>query len=248
MLPGLVFSRVLAAGSGPSPRQRGCRGVLGARAGRGPAPAPHHGAGPVLARGAAAAGGVRAERAPRAAPAVPRCASCSNQLRSPLLLLLVFAAGASALTGEWVDAAIVLAIVVASVGIGYSREYRAQAAAAALRARVQTRATRPARRRSRRRSRSRRSCPGDVVLLSAGSLVPADAVVLEATDCFVSEAVLTGESFPVEKRPGVVARGGGARASARTASSSAPTCAAAPRAAWSSRPARDRSSAPSRTG
>ena len=44
--------------------------------------------------------------------------------------------------------------------------------------------------------------PGDVVLLSAGSLVPADGVVLEATDCFVSEAVLTGESFPVEKQPG----------------------------------------------
>ena len=38
------------------------------------------------------------------------------------------------------------------------------------------------------------------MLLSAGSLVPADAVILEATDCFVSEAVLTGESFPVEKR------------------------------------------------
>jgi P-type Mg2+ transporter len=44
--------------------------------------------------------------------------------------------------------------------------------------------------------------PGDVVLLSAGSLVAADAVILEATDFFVSEAVLTGESFPVQKRPG----------------------------------------------
>ena len=46
--------------------------------------------------------------------------------------------------------------------------------------------------------------PGDVVMLSAGSLVPADAVLVAATDCFVNEAVLTGESFPVEKRPGVV--------------------------------------------
>ena len=45
--------------------------------------------------------------------------------------------------------------------------------------------------------------PGDIFQLSAGSLVPADAVVLEAADCFVSEAVLTGESFPVEKRPGL---------------------------------------------
>src|SRR4051812_23352695 len=58
-----------------------------------------------------------------------------RQLRSPLLLLLVFAAGASALSGEWLDAAIVVTIVVATVGIGYSREYSAQTAAAALRAR-----------------------------------------------------------------------------------------------------------------
>ena len=65
-----------------------------------------------------------------------------NQLRSPLLLLLLFAAGASALTGEWVDAGDrARRSSLASVGIGYSREYSAQAAAAALRARVQTRAT-----------------------------------------------------------------------------------------------------------
>jgi Mg2+-importing ATPase len=53
--------------------------------------------------------------------------------------------------------------------------------------------------------------PGDVVLLSAGSLVPADGVILEAADFFVSEAVLTGESFPVEKRPGPVAPTAGLR-------------------------------------
>jgi P-type Mg2+ transporter len=64
-----------------------------------------------------------------------------NQLRSPLLLLLVFAAGASALTGAWVEAAIVMTILVASVVIGYSREYRAELAADELRARVQVMAT-----------------------------------------------------------------------------------------------------------
>ena len=47
--------------------------------------------------------------------------------------------------------------------------------------------------------------PGDVVLLSAGSLIPADGVVLEANDFFVNQAVLTGETFPVEKKPGTVA-------------------------------------------
>ncbi len=47
--------------------------------------------------------------------------------------------------------------------------------------------------------------PGDVVLLSAGSLIPADGVVLAANDFFVNQAVLTGETFPVEKKPGMVA-------------------------------------------
>lgn len=121
-----------------------------------------------------------------------------NQLRSPVLWLLIFAAGASLATQEWADAVIVLVIVAASVAIGYSREYQAQSAAAKLRAKVRTTAMvvrdgQPA------RVPMREIVPGDVVILSAGSLVPADAVVLEATDFFVNQAILTGESFPVEK-------------------------------------------------
>jgi Mg2+-importing ATPase len=126
-----------------------------------------------------------------------------RQWRSPLLLLLVFAAVASALTGEWMDAAIVLTIVIATVTIGYSREYRAQTAAAALRTRLSVRTM-----------ALRDGCglsvpihdivPGDVVLLSAGSLVPADGVILEAADFYVNEAVLTGESYPVLKHAGTV--------------------------------------------
>jgi P-type E1-E2 ATPase len=46
--------------------------------------------------------------------------------------------------------------------------------------------------------------PGDVVLLSAGSLIPADGILLEAQDCYVNQAVLTGETFPVEKYPDAV--------------------------------------------
>jgi Mg2+-importing ATPase len=129
-----------------------------------------------------------------------------NQVRSPLLLLLVFAAVVAAAAGEWGDAAIVLAIVLATVGIGYKREYSAQTAVAALRARVKTR-TSVLRDGQSQPAPIEEVVPGDVVLLSAGSLVPADAVVLDAMDCHVSEAVLTGESFPVEKQPGVTAPG-----------------------------------------
>jgi P-type Mg2+ transporter len=126
-----------------------------------------------------------------------------RQLSSPLLLLLVFAAAAAMLSGEWIDAVIVVTIVVATVTIGCSREYRASQVVAALQADIRTLAT------------VRRDgadvevpigdvVPGDVVSLSAGMLVPGDGVVIESADLFVSEAALTGESFPVLKRPGVV--------------------------------------------
>ena len=125
-----------------------------------------------------------------------------NQLRSPLLLVLVFAAVASAVTGEWVDALIVLLIVITTAGIGYRREYSAHTAAAALQAGVHPKAR--VLRDGRETSLDTESLvPGDVVLLSAGSIVPADGVLLEAADFFVSEAMLTGESFPVEKHPGM---------------------------------------------
>jgi Mg2+-importing ATPase len=129
-----------------------------------------------------------------------------SQVRSPLLLILLFAAVISALTREWSDAAIVLAIVLATVGIGYVREYGAQAAVASLRARVKTRAS-VMRDGETRLVPLEEIVPGDVVLLAAGSLVPADARILEASDCYVSEAVLTGESFPVQKKAGIVAPG-----------------------------------------
>jgi Mg2+-importing ATPase len=124
-----------------------------------------------------------------------------RQVASPLQLLLVFAAIVAAATGEVTDAVIVLTILCASAFIGYRREYSARAAAAALRERVKVRTT-VIRDGTRRSVPAEEIVPGDIVLLSAGSLVPADSLVLDATDCYVSEAVLTGESFPVEKAPG----------------------------------------------
>jgi Mg2+-importing ATPase len=122
----------------------------------------------------------------------------AQQLASPLLLLLVAAGALSFATGETVDGALVTTIVVLSVGIGAVREHRAHKDAAALRAHVQARArvvrdgvvvVVPA----------AEVVPGDVVDLVAGGLVPADARVVVATHLFVNEAVLTGESFAVEK-------------------------------------------------
>ena len=126
-----------------------------------------------------------------------------EQLKSPLVLILIFAAAVSALLQEWVDAVIVLTIVLGSAVLGFVQEYNANTAVEKLRARVTIKAN-VLRDGQPQSIPAEEVVPGDVVLLSAGSLVPADGVVLEARDFFVNQAVLTGEPFPVEKKPGVV--------------------------------------------
>jgi Mg2+-importing ATPase len=127
-----------------------------------------------------------------------------NQFKSPIILILLFATGVSAVVGDWVDAVIILAIVFISAGLSFYQEYNAGNAAEKLRAQVkiQTTVLRDGQPQS---IPAEEIVPGDVVLLSAGSLIPADGVVLEAKDFFVNQAVLTGETFPVEKTPGLVA-------------------------------------------
>ncbi|MBK7538070.1 MAG: magnesium-translocating P-type ATPase [Myxococcales bacterium] len=128
-----------------------------------------------------------------------RLAVLAAQFRSPLILLLVFAAATSAATGAYLDAAIVVVIVSAGAGIGYRREYVARNAVAALAARIHARVS-ALRDGVATAIPNTEVVPGDVLLLSAGSLIPADLRLLQATDCHVNEAVLTGESFPAEKR------------------------------------------------
>jgi len=126
-----------------------------------------------------------------------------GQFKSPLVLILIVASVISMVAGEWVDAGVVLAIVLGSTLLGFAQEYRAGNAMDRLRAQIQIHAsvvrdgqvlTVPA----------ETVVPGDVVWLSAGSLIPADGVVLASKDFFVNQAVLTGETFTVEKKTGVV--------------------------------------------
>jgi Mg2+-importing ATPase len=126
-----------------------------------------------------------------------------RQFESPLVLILVFAALVSLVVREWVDASIILAIVAGSALLGFAQEYRASAAVAQLRQRLDL-TVQAFRDGAVRTVAARALVPGDVILLSAGNLVPADGLVLEAKDFLVSEAALTGESFPVEKQPGVL--------------------------------------------
>jgi Mg2+-importing ATPase len=126
-----------------------------------------------------------------------------GQFKSPVVLILIFATGVSAVTQDWVDALIILTIVLGSAVLGFSQEYGANEAAEKLRAQVTAKAA-VLRDGLVRQIPAEEVVPGDVVQLSAGSLVPADCVLQEARDFFVNQAVLTGETFPVEKLPGEV--------------------------------------------
>ena len=117
---------------------------------------------------------------------------------NPLVLILLIAASVSAFLGEAVDAGIIIAIVLLSVAIDFVQTYRSQRAVEQLRERVAPTAT--VLRDGRWQEIHRAGVvPGDVVRLSAGDLVPADARLLAARDLYVQQAALTGESLPVEK-------------------------------------------------
>ncbi|WP_425067815.1 magnesium-translocating P-type ATPase [Reyranella sp.] len=126
-----------------------------------------------------------------------------RQFESPLVLILAFAAVISLVLQQWVDAAIILAIVLGSSLLSFFQEYRASTAVEELKKRLAL-TCRVVRDGVERAVPVRTIVPGDHILLSAGNLIPADGLVIEAQDFLVSEASMTGESFPVEKRPGII--------------------------------------------
>lgn len=126
-----------------------------------------------------------------------------NQFRSPIILILLFATALSAVLQDWADALIIFVIVVGSAVLSFVQEYNASSASEKLRSQISLRSS-VVRDGQERSLPAEELTPGDIVLLSAGSLVPADGIVLETKDFMVNQAVLTGETFPVEKTPGVV--------------------------------------------
>jgi len=127
-----------------------------------------------------------------------------RQFASPIVLLLIAAAMLSVLVDDRTDGAIILAIVIVSGLLGFWQEYNASGIVAALVAKVESLVTvyRDGRQAS---IAADQIVPGDIVMISAGSSIPADCRVLASQDLFVDEAALTGESFPVEKFAGELA-------------------------------------------
>jgi Mg2+-importing ATPase len=124
-----------------------------------------------------------------------------RQVESPLVLVLVGVAIVSRLLGESVEAVVILLVVVLNGLLGFVQEYRAERALEALR-RFVTRMARVRRGSATIEIPAAQVVKGDLVLLEAGDLVPADLVLTAGEDLATDEASLTGESVPVAKSAG----------------------------------------------
>lgn len=120
--------------------------------------------------------------------------------KSPLVVILLIAGIISGVLGELANTAIILSIIFISVILSYYQENKAEKAAELLREKVTSTAT-VQRDGIRQEIKLPEIVPGDVIYLSAGDIIPADARVINAKDLFVNQSSLTGESFPVEKTP-----------------------------------------------
>ena len=121
-----------------------------------------------------------------------------EQLTNPLVLLLIFAAVISGLLGKADNVIAISAIVIINAVLGVVQEYRAEKAMAALK-QMAAPLVRVRRDGKLQDIASRDLVPGDIVVLEAGSVGPADARILESANLRVQEASLTGESLPVDK-------------------------------------------------
>jgi Mg2+-importing ATPase len=128
-----------------------------------------------------------------------------TQFKSPITVILLFAAGLSFFLHEHVDVLIILAIVFISGLLGFWQERGAANAIEKLLALVQIKAM-VLRDGNQREIPVEDIMPGDVIILSSGDIIPGDCLILESKDLFVDEATLTGETYPVEKLTGVLAK------------------------------------------
>jgi len=121
-----------------------------------------------------------------------------QQFTSTMVLILIVAAVVSGLLGKTTETVAIAAIVVLFGLLGFVQEYRAEQAMAALK-KLTVPIVRVVRGGERREVSARELVPGDVVLLEAGSAVPADVRLVESANLRIQESVLTGESEAVEK-------------------------------------------------
>jgi Mg2+-importing ATPase len=125
------------------------------------------------------------------------------QFKSPIILILIFAAGLSLFLHNPIDATIILVIVLVSGLLGFWQERGAANAVEKLYAIVQIKTT-VVRNGDSKEVPIEEVVPGDIVFIKASDVIPGDCLLLESKDLFVDEAALTGETYPVEKSIGTL--------------------------------------------
>ncbi|MFN4194161.1 MAG: HAD-IC family P-type ATPase, partial [Tabrizicola sp.] len=120
------------------------------------------------------------------------------QFHNLLIYVLIAAGVLAALLGHGVDAVVIFAVVLLNAAIGFIQEGRAEQALDAIRSMITPRAS-VLRDGNRVTVDAKDIGPGDVVLIEAGDRVPADLRLIRARNLTIEEAILTGESVPVEK-------------------------------------------------
>jgi Ca2+-transporting ATPase len=121
-----------------------------------------------------------------------------RQFKDVLIIILLIATGLSVMTGEILDAIVIIAIVLVAATLGFAEEFRSEKSVEALKKMTAPVAT-VLRDGKEAKLAVSEIVPGDVVLLFTGDKVPADARLIEAINLKVDEAPLTGESSPVNK-------------------------------------------------
>jgi Ca2+-transporting ATPase len=122
-----------------------------------------------------------------------------HQFTSPLIYILIVAAIVTALLQEYIDMGVIIAVVVLNAIVGFIQEFKAEQSVRALKKLVVPKA-RVLREGREHEINSEDLVPGDIVLLTSGTKVPADMRLVRAVELRTDEAMLTGESLPVEKQ------------------------------------------------
>jgi Ca2+-transporting ATPase len=128
------------------------------------------------------------------------------QFTDVMILILVIAAVISFVAGEHTDAFVILAIIIANAWMGYSQEYNAEESIRMLQKMTSQFAV-VLRNNNPVKIASTKLVPGDLVLLEAGNIVPADARLIEVSSFKIDEASLTGESHSIDKKTEAIEAG-----------------------------------------
>lgn len=129
---------------------------------------------------------------------VPLWRLITEQVRDPLVVVLLVAVVLTLATGDWTDAGVIAAVIVVNTAAGVTQEVKAGQAIAAL-SELTAPEARVLRDGEQRTIPASEVVAGDVLVLAEGDIVPADAAVTEAAALLVDESALTGESVPAEK-------------------------------------------------